>query len=58
MATSQNTIKPFDGNGYSNWEFRVKLLLEHHDVLEILSMDPPTPGSGKMANFKKKDIKG
>lgn len=57
MATATNiTVKPFDGTGYSNWEFRIKMLLEHHDVLEVLEQDAPTD-QAQLASFKKKDVK-
>lgn len=31
-------VKPFDGNNYSNWNFRVKLILEQQGVLETISI--------------------
>lgn len=49
-------VKPFDGSGYSNWEFRVKLVLEQAGVLEILETDPPQDTAGFTA-FKKNDMK-
>ena len=57
MATANSTItvKPFDGSNFGNWEFRVKLLLEHHDVLNVISEDPPT-GDAEAA-WKKKDLR-
>lgn len=58
MAVTQNNIRPFDGNGYSNWEFRIKLLLEHHSVLEVISIDSPAESeTNAFATFKKNDIK-
>lgn len=58
MAVTQNNIKPFDGKGYSNWEFRIKLLLEHHSVLETISTDPPDENEvAALATFKKNDVK-
>ena len=56
MSVVQNSIKPFDGSGYSNWEFRVKLLLEHHGVLEVLSQTVPTDPV-ELDKFKKTDLK-
>lgn len=60
MATNQNsnigTVKPFDGNGFSNWEFRLKLLLEHYDVLDVLTQEPPTEDEIRLASLKKKRI--
>lgn len=50
------SVKQFDGTGYSNWEFRVKLLLEQNEVLDVLEMDPPRDPN-RMGDFKKKDIK-
>lgn len=59
MAGSQHqqfNVKPFDGNGYSNWEFRIKLLLEQANVLEVLSSNPPEEPT-ELATFNKSDIK-
>lgn len=55
-STFHSNITPFDGSGYSNWEFRMKLLLEHHEVLETLSVDPPTTEK-ELTVFTKNDIK-
>ena len=33
-------VKTFDGNGYGNWEFGVKLLLAQNKVKSVLSKDP------------------
>lgn len=49
-------VKPFDGNGYSNWEFRVKLCLEQHGVLEVIETEPPQDPAD-LASFKKNDVK-
>lgn len=55
-ATQLVNIKQFDGNGYSNWEFRVKLILEQQGVLKVLEQDPPTTGAALDA-FMKNDVK-
>lgn len=60
MATGfgnhQYSVKPFDGSGFSNWEFRIKLLLEQNEVLETLTENPPEEAVALMA-FKKRDVK-
>lgn len=58
MATASAivSVKPFDGAGFSNWEFRVKLLLEHYEVLDVLDMEMPTEPT-RLAEFKKRDVK-
>lgn len=49
-------VKQFDRNGYSNWEYRVKLVLEQNEVLDVLESEPPTDATELVA-FKKKDFK-
>ena len=56
MTTTTQSIKPFDGSNYDNWEFRLRLLLEHHEVLEMLSTEAPTDPT-QLTAFKKKDLK-
>ncbi|KAG5872930.1 hypothetical protein JTB14_009340 [Gonioctena quinquepunctata] len=60
MAASTNNqllnLKPFNGTGFSNWEFRVKLILEQADVLNVLEIDPPT-NAAELENFRKSDLK-
>lgn len=51
-----NNIKPFDGNGFSNWKFRIELCLEQNGVLEMLSKDLPSD-TVALETFKKNDIK-
>lgn len=57
---SENTtivsLKAFDGNGFGNWEFRVKLLLEQKEVLNVLTEEPPTEAE-KLVAWKKSDLK-
>ncbi|KAF2901950.1 hypothetical protein ILUMI_04244 [Ignelater luminosus] len=48
-------LKPFDGTDFSNWEFKLKLVLEQNNVLEVLSSDPPE-GDDK-EKYDGKDIK-
>lgn len=57
-ADKQNTfnVKPFDGNGFSNWEFRIQLLLEQQNVLEVTKSLPPADAD-KLEKFKKDDVK-
>lgn len=51
-------VKPFDGSSYSNWEFRVRLLLEQQDVLEVLTEPkPPETEANKLDQWKKSDVK-
>lgn len=50
------TVKQFDGSGFGNWDFRMKLLLEHHDVLSVLSEDPPT-SSAELVSWRKNDLR-
>lgn len=49
-------IKPFDGTGFSNWEFRVKLALEQANVLEVIENDPPIDAT-QLLEYNKKDVK-
>lgn len=56
MAGYGNTLqvanlKPFDGNGFSNWEFRLKLVLEQNDLLNTLEE------VSEEEDFRKKDRK-
>lgn len=48
-------IKPFDGTGFSNWEFRVRLILEQNGVLDVISTTPPAGNVDE--DFKKSDVK-
>lgn len=50
-------VKPFDGNSFSNWEFRVKLLLEQQGVLNVLTEEPPTKNAEKVAKYTKREVK-
>lgn len=57
MAGNITTIvKPFDGNGFGNWQFRIQLLLEQNDVLQVLTEVAPTE-SNQLDTWKKKDLK-
>lgn len=60
MAAGNNSlmqsIKPFNGTGFSNWEFRVKLLLEQSNVLNVLNQEPPTDVQ-LLEAFRKSDVK-
>lgn len=58
MAEKQQLfyVKPFDGTSFSNWEFRIKLLLEQQGVLKVISEDPPTDDEDLM-KFNKEDVK-
>ncbi|KAK9678975.1 Zinc knuckle [Popillia japonica] len=49
-------VKPFDGNNYSNWNFRVKLILEQQGVLETISSTPPED-EAKKKTFEQNDVK-
>ncbi|KAK4880398.1 hypothetical protein RN001_008544 [Aquatica leii] len=58
MATGTQqliNIKPFDGLGYSNWEFRIKLL-EEANVLKVILKNPPR-GTTERSAFKQQDVK-
>lgn len=52
------TVKPFDGTSFSNWEFRLKLLLEKEGVLEMLTENPPssTATPEDQEKFRKADV--
>lgn len=52
----QLLIKQFDGNGFSNWEFRMKLILEQKEVLEVIKEEPPTAAT-ESSQFRKRDAK-
>ncbi|KAK9738152.1 hypothetical protein QE152_g10107 [Popillia japonica] len=39
-----------------NWEFRVKMLLEHSEVLKVIAENPPT-GDKLVETWSKKDLK-
>lgn len=50
-------VKPFNGgNGFSNWEFRVRLILEQKNVLKTITEDPPTD-QDELSSFIKNDVK-
>lgn len=53
------TVKPFDGTGFSNWEFRLRLLLEKEGVLDMLTENPPdsTATQEEKEKFRKADVK-
>lgn len=51
-------VKPFDGTSFSNWEFRIKLLLEQQGVLNVLTETPPDPNNtAEYEKFTKSDVK-
>lgn len=56
FGNNQYSVKPFDGSSFSNWEFRIKLLLEQNEVLGTLTQNPPAEAEALTA-FKKKDVK-
>lgn len=51
-----SNLKQFDGTGFSNWEFRMKLILEQSDVDEAI-LETITPTRAAENEFKKKDVK-
>ena len=51
-----NVIKQFDGTNFSNWEFRIKLLLEQYEVVDVLNEDEPQDDD-KKKDYKKRDVK-
>ncbi|KAF6209149.1 hypothetical protein GE061_014893 [Apolygus lucorum] len=56
MALQPAGIKPFDGTGYSNWEFRVRLLLEQNGVERTITDDKPTDAK-VLELFTAQDVK-
>jgi len=50
------SIKPFNGTGFSHWEFRVKLILEQSNVFNVLNQEPPTDVQ-LLEAFRKADVK-
>lgn len=61
MSNNQQiyNVKPFDGSGFSNWEFRMKLILEQAKVLSVLIDVPPTGAEQQeqLAAFNTRDVK-
>nr|CAD7453655.1 unnamed protein product [Timema tahoe] len=53
---SQSCTTPFDGTGFTNWEFRMRLLLEKNGVLYVLVDDPPEE-KDTLQNFKDDNVK-
>lgn len=49
-------IPQFNGQGFDDWQFRVKIHLDSLDLLEVLTGDPPDDATKKV-EFKKKDKK-
>ncbi|XP_063230709.1 copia protein isoform X1 [Bacillus rossius redtenbacheri] len=59
MANAANVpfgIRPFDGVNFSNWFYRMKLLLEQNGVLHMLTTEPPTV-EADLKRFKQEDVK-
>lgn len=48
-------LKSFDGTGFSNWEFRIKLLLERNGVLEVLN--EVSAVDARSEEYKKNEVK-
>lgn len=61
MASAANVllgIKPFDGNNFANWSFRMKLVLEQNGVAHVLTEAPEPPTDQfELKKFKQDDIK-
>lgn len=60
MADKQNLfyVKPFDGTSFSNWEFRVTLLLEQQGVKNVITEDPPSSTEvDELEKYRKNEIK-
>lgn len=51
-------VTPFNGTGFSNWEFRVKLVLEQAGVNNVLETPCPGPeAANDKANWLQNDVK-
>lgn len=60
MADEQNLfdVKPFDGTSFSNWEFRVALLLEQQGVKNVITEDPPSSTQvDELEKYRTNDVK-
>lgn len=51
-----NGIPQFNGCGYDDWQFRMKIHLESHNLEEVLTGNPPTTAAERL-EFLKKDRK-
>ena len=39
--TTKRNIKPFNGDRYSIWKFRIRALIAEEDALQVLDKNPP-----------------
>ncbi|CAF4935102.1 unnamed protein product [Pieris macdunnoughi] len=49
-------VKPFDGQNFANWFFRIKLVLEQNEVLYVITENPPADAK-ELKTFKTADVK-
>jgi len=44
LDQSKRNIKPFDGEKYSVWKFRIRTVLAEQDILKVIDSEVPDDG--------------